>query len=205
MIDEGYIKFNLQWDQTEAFPREHLSALNDWRNQLYALGLLGAYPDGIGFGNISQRIDERQFYISGSTTGNLAQLSAAHYAKVIDFDLDKNFVHCEGPIKASSESMSHAVIYQTCPTVNAVFHVHHAALWKQRLYKVPTTAANIPYGTPAMADEIIRLLKTTTLAEREQFFVMAGHEEGIVAFGKDLAEAGAILLQQYHALISSKK
>ncbi|MFK8103205.1 MAG: class II aldolase/adducin family protein [Saprospiraceae bacterium] len=201
MIDEGYIKFDLQWDQTEAFPSADLSALNDWRDQLYALHFLGAYPDGIGFGNISQRIDERQFYISGSTTGNFAQLSTAHYAKVIDFDLDKNFVHCEGPIKASSESMSHAVIYQTCPSVNAVFHLHHKVLWKKLLYQVPTTAANIKYGTPAMAYEIIRLLQSEQLREQDKFFVMAGHEEGIFTFGESLAEAGKKLLQSYQKLI----
>ncbi|MEO6845153.1 MAG: class II aldolase/adducin family protein, partial [Ginsengibacter sp.] len=93
----------------------------------------------------------------------------------------------------SSESLTHAMIYKNQPAINAVFHVHHFALWKKLLNKVPTTHIDVAYGTPAMANEIVRLFKETDLAS-EKIFVMAGHEEGIVSFGKDVNEAGNILL-----------
>ena len=96
-----------------------------------------------------------------------------HFSTVINFDTQKNWVQCEGPIIASSESMSHAVIYQERPEVNAVFHVHHLELWKKWLYKIPTTPKTAAYGTPEMANEIIQLFKTTTVID-QKIFAMAG-------------------------------
>jgi len=43
-----------------------------------------------------------------------------------------------------------------------------------------------------MACEVMRLFKVTDVQGRK-IFVMAGHEGGIVAFGKDLEEALAVL------------
>ena len=58
---------------------------------------------------------------------------------------------------------------------------------------VPTTKKEVPYGTPEMANEIFRLFKETAV-QQEKIIVMAGHDEGIISFGKDLEEAGEILL-----------
>jgi L-ribulose-5-phosphate 4-epimerase len=79
--------------------------------------------------------------------------------------------------------------------INAVLHIHHLQLWKKLLDTFPATNSNIEYGTPAMAREIVRLFKETNLAE-QKIFAMAGHEEGIVSFGKDLNEAGQIILDK---------
>jgi len=192
MIDEGYIKFNCYWEKANVFQNKDIAALNDWRTQLYKLGLVGAYANGIGFGNVSQRLEGNQFIISGTATGNLETLDASHYALVTDFDIDKNKVFCKGLTKASSESMSHAVIYQALSNVKAVFHIHHKKMWQHYLHKVPTTRDSAAYGTPEMAYEILRLLKESSLLET-RFFTMAGHEEGILAFGETLAEAGTVL------------
>jgi L-ribulose-5-phosphate 4-epimerase len=55
MIDEGYIKFNAQWKKGEALPSPFLQPLLQARQQLYDLKLIGAYENGIGYGNISRR------------------------------------------------------------------------------------------------------------------------------------------------------
>jgi len=158
--------------------------------------LIGAYDNGIGYGNISQRWNaEGQFMISGSMTGHLQQLSSAHFTLITKVDIDQNTVYCEGPIIASSETMSHAVIYQECQEIQGVIHVHHAALWKTLLNKVPTTDASATYGSPEMAYSIIDLLKKGDLKEKK-IFVMKGHLEGIFVFGSSLEEAAGILLQQ---------
>ena len=193
-MDEGYIKFNSEWKRKEPLPYSTIQALNEWRQRLYQVSLVGAYPDGIGFGNVSRRLSQNKFIISGSKTGIYQTLDASHFSTVINFDIKKNWVECEGPIIASSESMSHAVIYQERPEVNAVFHVHDLALWKKWLYKIPTTAETATYGTPEMADEIIQLFKTTTVI-KQKLFAMAGHEEGLFSFGKTLEEAGNVLLE----------
>lgn len=194
-MDEGYIKFRADWQKGAAFPPNKLADLNQWRDRLYSLGLLGAYPDGIGFGNISQRWNDLgQFIISGSTTGNFAQLSPEHYTLVTAVELDQNLLHCCGPIIASSESMSHAAVYLECSWVNAVFHVHHRGMWEKLLHKVPTTATGVTYGTPEMAYSIIQLLRETDLPQ-QRIFVMEGHPEGIFSFGATLDDAGEVLLK----------
>lgn len=193
-MDEGYIKFNAEWKKKEALPYSTIRNLNEWRQRLYQVNLVGAYPDGIGFGNVSHRLDRNTFTISGSKTGNFKNLDNSHFSTVVNFDVEKNWVECEGPIIASSESMSHAIIYQTRPEVNAVFHVHHLELWKKWLFKIPTTAETAAYGTPEMAKEIVQLFENTNVIE-QKIFAMAGHREGLFSFGKTLDEAGNILLE----------
>jgi len=195
MNEEGYIKFKSRWIQKEPLPKTVLEEVLFWRQKMYQHQLMGAYPDGIGFGNISQRYQDNQFIISGSATGNFPKLVQRHFALVTDFDIDKNLVLCEGPIIASSESMSHAVIYQECPEVNSVIHIHHMALWEKWKYQLPTTAESAAYGSPEMAREIIRLLKESSVRKKEKVFVMAGHQEGLIAFGKHLEEAASINLK----------
>lgn len=191
-MDEGYIKFNCEWIKAEPFSNEQIAELNRCRNLLYEMGLIGVYrEDGeeIGFGNISIRIGaSNQFIVSGTQTGGIAELNQFHYTKVIEGDFDRNYLQCEGPIKASSESLTHLAIYQADSTVNAIIHTHHQKLWKQLLNQVPTTRPDIPYGTPEMAREIFRLFKETQV-KKEKLLVMAGHQDGIIAFGDNLTEA----------------
>jgi hypothetical protein len=198
MIDEGYIKYQCNWIEAPAITKERLAEINQWRNRLYELKLIGQYENGIGFGNISIRDRDRanHFIISGTSTGNIACLNEQHYTTVIDYDWDKNFVTCVGPIKASSESLTHAAIYQSNPQINAVIHVHNFNLWQKLMDRVPTTNRNCAYGTPEMAREIIRLCREARLMDCK-ILVMSGHEEGIISFGSSLDEAGAVLLNYY--------
>lgn len=193
-MDEGYIKFNSDWKKTSRLHFSDIENLNVWRQKLYDVNLLGVYPDGIGFGNVSKRAEGNNFYISGSKTGSIGHLNESNYAEVIDFDVTKNWVQCEGETIASSESMSHAIIYQHYPRINAVFHVHHLELWQKLLWQIPTTPESAPYGSPEMANEILHLFKTTNVMETK-LFAMAGHIEGLFSFGETLAEAGEVLLE----------
>ena len=162
---------------------------------MYDLGLIGHYTDlGVGYGNISERIGEgQQFVISGTQTGHLPQLGREHYTVVTDYDIDQNTLKCSGPIKASSESLTHAAIYELNTAYKTVIHIHHRALWQKMLYQVPTSHANVPYGTPEMAYEIKRLYHEESMNE-QPIMAMAGHDEGIIAFGKTFEEAGQLLI-----------
>ncbi|MFN7116503.1 MAG: class II aldolase/adducin family protein [Saprospiraceae bacterium] len=187
-MDEGYIKFQACWTASAPLFGTTLQELITCRDSLHQLGLIGVYPNGIGFGNISQRWNaEGQFVISGSATGHLPNLTLEHFTLVTRVNIAENMVWCEGPIIASSETMSHAVIYQECPEVQAVIHVHHAALWQQLLHQIPTTDASATYGSPEMAYAIVQLLRHSDLRQ-QQLFVMEGHPEGIFAFGESLLE-----------------
>jgi ribulose-5-phosphate 4-epimerase/fuculose-1-phosphate aldolase len=194
MPSEGYVKFNCEWIKAEPMSSKELVDLNKWRDKLYKLGLIGAYSTGIGFGNISIRVPEsNSFIITGTATGNLSKLDNEHYTKVVKFDVEKNSLTCAGPIKASSESLSHAIIYKVDASVGAVIHIHNKEFWQRILDVIPTTSRDIEYGTPEMAKEIERLFGETDVKERK-ILAMGGHEEGIISFGKDLEEAGTVLL-----------
>ena len=112
--DEGYIKFNLNWEE-KGFDFNYMDFLqiNSYRKKLYELELIGAYPDGIGFGNISIRNNKSEFIISGSATGNFKNLTKKHYSLVKDYNIHKNSVLCKDLNKASSESLTHAAIYES--------------------------------------------------------------------------------------------
>lgn len=203
MIDEGVIKYSCEWVLGEKVDLELIQSLIVWRNYIHELGLIGVYDNGIGFGNISIRISGTlQFIISGSQTGHLAQLEPEHYTVVTDFNIEQNHLTCCGPIQASSESLTHAAIYSVQPDINAIIHVHHPQLWRSLLYQIPTTRQQVKYGTPAMAAEMFRLFAEENLSQ-QKILVMAGHEDGLLTFGKDLNEAGEILMQYYKFSIGS--
>ncbi len=197
-MNEGVIKFNCTWIKEAPLDVELIKELNIWRDTLYKLKLLGATKDGIGYGNVSCRYNDH-FIVSGSGTGKLKHLTKEHYTTVTNYSVEDNPLTAAGPVIASSESLTHAMVYKSQPAINAVFHVHHFALWKKLLNKIPTTDIDVAYGTPAMANEIVTLFKETKLASGK-IFVMAGHEEGIVSFGKNVNEAGNILLAALYSL-----
>lgn len=172
--------------------------LNACRSKLRALRLIGVDKNGIGFGNMSIRDGvTNRFYITGSATGGKGKLALDDYARVVACDFKVNWLNCEGAA-ASSESLTHAAIYDAEPDAGAVIHAHSRRLWAALRDQVPATSAGIEYGTPAMADEVKRLLDATVLRS-EKIFVMIGHPEGVVAFGQDLDEAFGVLVRRLQA------
>ncbi len=197
MIDEGYIKFDCNWIKEQPLKYNEIEEINRCRDELYSLGLIGAYDNGIGFGNISIRRRNNEFIVSGSATGNIRSLDENHYTTVTSFNIEKNKVVCKGPIKASSESLTHAMVYLLNAEINAIIHVHDVQLWNSLKGKVPTTSEDVSYGTPQMAQEIQRLYEQSDL-KTKKMVVMAGHKEGIITFGKSLNEAKEVLLKYCH-------
>lgn len=193
MRDEGVIKYQCILEPGDAPTAADIAELSACRQRLFAQGVIGVYPDGIGYGNISVRISSsNRFFITGTQTGAKPVLSAEDFTEVVDYSIAQNRVRCRGKIAASSESMTHAAVYELNPAIGAVIHVHSLALWQQGLQRLPTTAAAVAYGTPAMAAEMRRLYATSGLS-RLKILIMAGHEEGLITFGATLAEAEQIL------------
>ncbi|AFM13064.1 class II aldolase/adducin family protein [Turneriella parva] len=189
MRDEGVTKYRVDFRPAAEPDAEEVENLIACRDRLFARGLIGVYPDGIGFGNVSARIPKTgHFFITGTQTGHLPKLRAEHIARVTGYSIAENRVECRGPVQASSESLTHAAVYELEPTIGAVIHIHQRELWRRALQHLPTTNASIPYGTPAMAREMQRLYKETNLKE-VRALVMAGHEEGCITFGANLAQA----------------
>jgi L-ribulose-5-phosphate 4-epimerase len=191
--ETGAVKFTCEQIAIGTPRFAEFDELNRYRRGLVDLGLIGVDANGIGFGNISVRDgDTAQFFVTGSGTGKLEPLTPADCARVVAYDFEKNWLRCEGKTVASSESLTHAAVYETDPTIKAVIHVHDVRLWRAVLDKIPTTPPEIKYGTSEMARAVQRLFRLTDL-KTKKLFAMAGHGGGIVAFGKDLSESFAVL------------
>ena len=193
---EGVVKFNCHWSQSgPVISDEQYEMINYWREVLFNMDLIGAYENGVGFGNISMRIGTgNQFVITASATGEIPELEPGHYVKVNSFNIDDNAVQCIGPLKASSESLTHAAIYLSDRDINAVVHVHSIELWNELIYNVPTTNPSMDYGTIGLAKDILKIFKESEVFEK-RIIVMAGDRAGILTFGQDIDEAVGVLMQ----------
>ena len=194
MSETGSVKFRCEQVAVEISRFAGFAELNRYRRKLLSLGMIGVDASGIGFGNLSIRNGATsQFYITGSATGRIPELTPADYAKVIAYDFARNWLQCEGSTVASSESLTHAAVYESDSTAGAVIHCHDMKLWAALLDNVPTTPKRVDYGTSEMAHAVQRLFEITDVKKRK-IFVMAAHEGGLVTFGKDLPEAFGVLM-----------
>ena len=116
-----------------------------------------------------------------------------HFTEVTAWDVARNALWCRGPVRASSESLSHAAVYHSASEVRAAMHVHHPGLWERLYERLPTTDPQAPAGTPEMAWAIEALFREGAVRE-EKLFVMGGHREGLIAFGASADEAGQRVL-----------
>jgi len=191
-----YIKFSCERAAAEITSFGGLAELNAYRRKLLQLGLIGVDSNGIGFGNLSVRDGATDnFYITGSATGGIPDLTLADCAKVVDCDFKRNFVRYEGSAIPSSESLTHAAIYESDARAGAIIHCHDSKLWAALLNQASTSWRAAEYGTPELAYAIMQLFKRSEVQSRK-IVVMAGHEGGIVTFGADLGEAFAVLMRE---------
>jgi len=191
--ETGSVKFTCDTVAVEISRFAGFAELNKYRRKLLDLGLIGVDASGIGFGNLSIRDGATShFYITGSATAKILELTPANCARVVAYEFAKSWLQCEGLAVASSESLTHAAVYESDPTARAVIHCHDMKLWSGLLDKVPTTPKKVEYGTPEMAYAVRRLFDTTDV-RKKKIFVMAGHEGGLVTFGRDLRSAFAEL------------
>ena len=193
-MDEGYIKYQSNWEKRPVDVAEHyVDEILQWREIIYRQKWIGLNKERIGYGNISRRIRTVEFLITGSATGGVQNIGAEQLAVVTDIYPEQNSLSCYGLTEASSEAMSHGAIYAALPEVSHIVHIHDAALWNKWKGKLPTTSSTIAYGTPAMAEELARLV--TGLKSLKQVIVMGGHKEGIIAYGSNFREVYDSLLK----------
>lgn len=194
---EGVIRYQLEF--TPAAPPDAMETaeLRAWFRICRQTGLVGQSPDryeGVAYGNLSQRIDDQGFLITGTQTSGLDHLEPDQFARVTGFDAAQNKLVANGPCHPSSEAMTHGMIYRQLSGVRAVFHAHCPVIWQNSAgLCLPTTAPDAEYGTPEMAEEVERLLRNPEMSQWG-LFSMGGHEDGIVAYGENPRQAGALLI-----------
>jgi ribulose-5-phosphate 4-epimerase/fuculose-1-phosphate aldolase len=183
---EGYIKFTSNWEKTAAGYDLLAGEINQYRSLLYDKNLIGKLDNGVGFGNMSIRIEgTNTFLITGTATGNHRHLLPEHFALVYDFETASNRIDCRGLTIASSESLTHAVIYSVRKDVNSVIHIHHKTLWERYNGILPTTSPAADYGTREIAEEVSLLAQNTKVS----VIVMGGHMDGIIFFAPNTLQA----------------
>jgi ribulose-5-phosphate 4-epimerase/fuculose-1-phosphate aldolase len=185
---------------------ETADVLSAWREVLARLGLVGRDParyQGAGYGNLSARVPpfgdvgrgRRRFLVTGTRTGSLPRLTLEHYCVVERYDLERNEVRSFGPLQPSSESLTHGAIYDAAPAARFVLHGHAPELWRHaRALGLPVTRPDVANGTPAMALEVQRLYRESSLSATG-ILAMGGHEDGVIAFGRTPEEAGGTLVR----------
>jgi ribulose-5-phosphate 4-epimerase/fuculose-1-phosphate aldolase len=197
-----HVKFTYERAVPELAPFAGVVELNACRQKLLELRLIGVDSGGTNFGNLSIRDGvTNNFHITGSGTGGMRELTPADCAKVVAYDFESNWLRYEGSTIPSSESLTHAAIYEADTRAAAVIHCHDSTLWAALLNEVPRTSNAVEYGTPEMAYETMRLFRVTNVQTRK-ILVMAGHEGGIVTFGRNLEEAFAVLMHQRNGIVS---
>jgi ribulose-5-phosphate 4-epimerase/fuculose-1-phosphate aldolase len=195
-VIEGYVKYAAQHTDAPAIEVPHWAELNETRTKLHKLGLVGITSTGIGFGNLSIRVQGDEFLVSGTATGAAEILTPAQYCLVRSFDISKNQVITEGPVQASSESMTHGVIYRSCPCAQCVIHIHSRLIFDGMLRdKYPSSPESAAYGTPEIAFAIEQCV--TELAGCKGSLVLAGHDEGVISYGPTVERAFALIRELY--------
>ncbi len=83
-----------------------------------------------------------------------------------------------------------------------MIHCHNMKLWTALLKEeTTTTPKGVEYGTPEMAYAVRSLFEKTDV-RKKKIFAMAGHEGGVVAFGKGLRLA-FVQLEAHRASVIS--
>lgn len=189
---DGYIKFHCEhttatWN-SEALPLSStllqiIEQLDTFRTRVYDQKLIGIYENGIGYGNLSHRIGEN-FVITASATGGARELGIDGYTLVHSVLIENNTVKSIGPLPASSETMTHAAIYQVAPKIQCILHIHNQIIFDTMIKNNSlSTEKNIPYGTIEMAQALKILAQKYPL---EASIVMQGHNEGVIIYGTSI-------------------
>ncbi|OFZ24296.1 MAG: hypothetical protein A2381_04680 [Bdellovibrionales bacterium RIFOXYB1_FULL_37_110] len=209
-IDDGVIKYDhSDFTLTNPLELSEYKEIEKLRSVLFQIKLIGCYEqNSVGYGNISCKKNylhlfnaaKPQFLISGSQTGNLRELSGKHYTRVINYDIEHFKIQTHGPLKASSESLTHAAIYEANNNINVVIHIHSQKIWEGMLKDhLPSTSALIPYGTKEMATAVQELIYYS----QKNYFAMQGHTEGVIIFGNNFKQALEDTLFLYQKYVDS--
>jgi ribulose-5-phosphate 4-epimerase/fuculose-1-phosphate aldolase len=162
------------------FPIEQLLEERDLRHvkRLYGIG-------GLSYGNLSQRKDERRFWMSASGVDKTKlEIPGRDILLVSDYDAEHNRMVLSvppnvEPRRVSVDAIEHWMIYRAHPDVGAIVHVH---AWVE---DIPATDVNYPCGTEELATSVAELLEAEPNPARA---VIGLRNHGITATGETLME-----------------
>jgi ribulose-5-phosphate 4-epimerase/fuculose-1-phosphate aldolase len=205
---EGVIKFkyDLHYSDSAVRPAD-VSEIDAGRSTLFDMGGIGVDRTGIGYGNISRLISRKNgkstFLITGSQTGGFARLTEKHYTIIDEYDISKFYVRARGMVAPSSESLTHAMLYDLSDEVRWIAHIHDEVIWEYMVRNNLPSTDESAYGTSELA-MCVKNIYNGMDPFSSNAFAMLGHRPGIVSFGRDMGEAiNPILMYLRDAIIES--
>jgi len=207
---EGVVQYTFDLIEGSPGTESELAEATRCRQELYIRDAIGCDLSRYGacYGNLSFRTGafaagpgRREFLVSCTKSGGLPSASGETMSRVLHYDHEKNYVLAQGPCAPSSESMTHGAIYDASLEVRAVVHGHDPQLWQYLLqHGAPYTEEHILYGTPPMAEAAAKLVRDNLKKSWRLpgVFAMAGHEDGVVAWGASLTHATERFLHAWH-------
>ncbi|HKL22546.1 MAG TPA: class II aldolase/adducin family protein, partial [Tichowtungia sp.] len=98
--------------------------------------------------------------------------------------------------------MSHGTVYRANKKIRCVIHVHSRELFDFMLAgEFAKTPEEAEYGTPELAQEVRKLVESA--GAEQGVFVLAGHQDGVMAYGPDIESAREMLLALVQAVFFS--
>ena len=116
MTEDGVIKFHYDFTDSAIPASSNIESLEKIRKILCKYNLIGVDKHGIGYGNLSLAVGNngifKKFIISASQTGKYHELLPEQYVTVHSYDFSAFSVQASGINPPSSESLTHAAIYE---------------------------------------------------------------------------------------------
>jgi ribulose-5-phosphate 4-epimerase/fuculose-1-phosphate aldolase len=188
-VSEVYtgIKFKVEYLAKKSPEDTVLKDLQYWAAKFHALSLTPLYQGGSS-GNLSVRKKDQSFLITASHTNLGDKLKNKDFVLVEKIDNEKNTAYVQGVREPSSETLLHAVIYESRPEINAVFHGHSAEILRAaEEHKWIQTKQEYPYGSKALLASVMDVLATNN------FIILKNH--GFLSLGRSPKEAGELSLK----------
>ena len=211
MPDEGVIRFSYELIERHGLPSRWLGELQRWRRELFSRDSIGGDLTryGASYGNVSVRIDDapttpghRAFLVSCTQTGGLIEPGPECYCVVRRYSHIRNHVVAEGTCPPSSESLTHAAMYDASDHIRAIVHGHDPNLWRWLQQRgAPATPQDVDYGTVAMAAAASRTIALASVRPWSfpGILSMNGHLDGVIAWGTTPEQATTRYLNAWNA------
>ncbi len=211
MAQEGVVQYTCELVAGSPPPEWAAVELTRWRGELFDRDAIGCDLSRYGacYGNVSVRTGawaaapgRREFLVSGTQTGGQADAGPSSLSRVLTYDHQRNHVVAQGPCAPSSESMTHGAMYDASLEIRAIVHGHDPVLWRWLLaVGAPRTPPDVDYGTMAMARHAKAVVRQAASSpwRLPGVLAMAGHLDGVVAWGASVEQATRRFLAAWDA------
>ena len=180
-------KFKTTFKEKKVLNNEKIDELTKYCNKFAELGL-APFVDGGHAGNLSFRTENG--FIITAAGADLSKISKEDFVEIIDVNNDE--VTVIGTKEPSSETLMHDSISQKRQDVNAIFHGHDKIVM-EKLQDLPITEKEQPYGSKALADEVIKVINNNN------YIIIKNH--GILSLGKTMEQAGTLAIKTHNKAI----